>query len=159
VIEMSEEKARSPDNDVKLSKKHQLFAEEYLVDLNATQAAIRSGYSAKTARQQGARLLSNANIQKYINDRLEQIKTERVADQQEVLEFFSKVMRGETKEKTLKYTSIGTQELVDVDVSMAQRQKAAENLGRYYTLFTDKVEVSTTISAKIDEINAYMNGR
>ena len=46
----------------KLSPKHTRFVQEYLIDLNATQAAIRSGYSAKTAQEQGSRLLSNAKV-------------------------------------------------------------------------------------------------
>ena len=52
-----------------LSAKHQRFIDEYLVDLNATQAAIRAGYSPKTAKQQGARLLTHADIQRAIAER------------------------------------------------------------------------------------------
>ena len=52
----------------KLIKRHRLFVEEYLIDLNATQAAIRAGYSKKTANEQGARLLANVSIQKYIEE-------------------------------------------------------------------------------------------
>lgn len=59
----------------KLTAKQQRFCDEYLVDLNATQAAIRAGYSEKTACEQGARLLANVKVQKYIqkrkNDRVE----------------------------------------------------------------------------------------
>lgn len=50
----------------KLTAKQQRFCDEYLIDLNATQAAIRAGYSKKTANEQGARLLVNASIQKKI---------------------------------------------------------------------------------------------
>lgn len=50
-----------------LNPKHQAFVREFLVDLNATQAAIRAGYSAKTAKQQGSRLLTNADIAKAIS--------------------------------------------------------------------------------------------
>lgn len=49
-----------------LRPKHVRFVQEYLIDLNATQAAIRAGYSAKTAEQQGPRLLGNAGIAKAI---------------------------------------------------------------------------------------------
>lgn len=58
----------------KLTPKQQRFVDEYLIDLNATQAAIRAGYSPKTAKEQGARLLSKANIQAEIQKR--QRKTE-----------------------------------------------------------------------------------
>jgi phage terminase small subunit len=51
---------------MKLNEKHKRFANEYLKDLNGTQAAIRAGYSPKTARVQGSKLLTNANIQEYL---------------------------------------------------------------------------------------------
>lgn len=52
----------------KLTAKQQRFCDEYLIDLNATQAAIRAGYSKKTANEQGARLLVNVSIQKKISE-------------------------------------------------------------------------------------------
>ena len=58
----------------KMTAKQMRFCDEYLVDLNATQAAIRAGYSEKTARSQGQRLLTNVDIQKEIEKR----KTDRV---------------------------------------------------------------------------------
>lgn len=51
-----------------LTAKQQRFVEEYLVDLNATQAAIRAGYSEKTAYSQGQRLLNNVEIQKAVSE-------------------------------------------------------------------------------------------
>lgn len=51
----------------KLTEKQQRFVEEYLIDLNATQAAIRAGYSAKTADQQGSRMLANVKVQQAIS--------------------------------------------------------------------------------------------
>lgn len=51
----------------KLTEKRQRFVDEYLIDLNATQAAIRAGYSVKTANEQGARLLANVSIQEAIS--------------------------------------------------------------------------------------------
>ena len=58
----------------KLTAKQQRFCDEYLIDLNATQAAIRAGYSEKTANEQGARLLANVSVQKYLQKR----KTDRI---------------------------------------------------------------------------------
>lgn len=55
-----------------LTPKQARFVQEYLVDLNATQAAIRAGYSPKTAKQQGARLLTNADVQKAVTEGQEQ---------------------------------------------------------------------------------------
>lgn len=53
----------------KMTEKQQRFCDEYLIDLNATQAAIRAGYSKKTANEQGARLLAKVSVQKYIAER------------------------------------------------------------------------------------------
>ena len=53
----------------KLTKKQKRFCDEYLVDLNATQAAIRAGYSQRTAQEQSSRLLSNVMVQEYIQQR------------------------------------------------------------------------------------------
>ena len=51
----------------KLTEKQQRFVDEYLIDLNATQAAIRAGYSAKTADVQGSRMLANCKVQQAIS--------------------------------------------------------------------------------------------
>ena len=58
------------NGEKKLTPKQQKFVQEYLIDRNATQAAIRAGYSAKSARQQAVYLLSNINVSTYINDLL-----------------------------------------------------------------------------------------
>lgn len=60
----------------KLTAKQELFCREYLIDLNATQAAIRAGYSEKTANEQGARLLAKVKVQSYILE-LKQQRNER----------------------------------------------------------------------------------
>ena len=52
----------------KLTEKQQRFVDEYLIDLNATQAAIRAGYSAKTADVQGSRMLANVKVQQAISE-------------------------------------------------------------------------------------------
>lgn len=55
---------------MKLTAKQKKFADEYLIDLNATQAAIRAGYSVKTANEQGARLLAKVSVQAYLQQRM-----------------------------------------------------------------------------------------
>src|SRR3546814_11679655 len=76
-----------------ITEKQQRFAEEYLVDLNATQAAIRAGYSVRTAKQQGARLLTNADVAAAITEgrKRQQERTEitatRVAQEMARIEF------------------------------------------------------------------------
>lgn len=73
------------------SAKHKGFVQEYLVDLNATQAASRAGYSAKTAKQQGARLLTKADIQKAIAERRGKIAEKLEITQERVIAELAKI--------------------------------------------------------------------
>lgn len=136
-----------------VKEKQKRFCEEYLVDCNATQAAIRTGYSEKTARAIGQRLLTNVDIKKYIEQQLQKLKNEKIADAQEVLEYLTSVMRGEQKEQVALLTGEGVQDLVQKDVSAKDRLKAAELIGKRYGLFTEKVELQgeTTIQI-VDDI-------
>lgn len=83
----------------KLTEKQKRFCDEYLIDLNATQAAIRAGYSAKTAGRIGGENLKKLEIIKYIDQRMQEIKSQRTADAAEVLETLTAVMRGEVREE------------------------------------------------------------
>lgn len=60
-----------------MNARQKRFCDEYLIDCNATQAAIRAGYSAKTAKITGAKLLTNANLKAYIEEQLEKIHNEK----------------------------------------------------------------------------------
>lgn len=82
---------------MKLNPKQRLFVHEYLVDLNATQAAKRCGYSEKTARQQGARLLSKAAIKKAVAQRLEEREDKTIMTRDEILRELSIIGRFDVK--------------------------------------------------------------
>ncbi len=82
----------------KLTPKQKAFADEYLKSGNATQAAIKAGYSDKSARFVGAENLTKPNIKAYIDVKMAEIESHKIADAKEVLEFLTAVMRGETKE-------------------------------------------------------------
>ncbi len=132
-----------------VKEKQKRFCEEYLVDCNATQAAIRTGYSEKTARAIGQRLLTNVDIKKYIDQQLQKLKNEKIADAQEVLEYLTSVMRGEQKEQVALLTGEGVQDLVQKDISAKDRIKAAELIGKRYGLFTEKVELQGETTVQI----------
>lgn len=87
-----------------LTPKQERFCVEYLVDCNATQAAIRAGYSAKTARSQGQRMLTNVDIKSKIDELREEIKNSRIASAVERMEFLTQVMRGEITEEVVLVT-------------------------------------------------------
>lgn len=144
----------------KLTLKQKRFADEYIISGNIEQSAISAGYSKNYARAQAHKLLANVGIKNYIEERLKLLDSEKIADQKEVLQYLSAVMRGEHKEKTL--ISIGElgQEIVDIDVGAKDRIKAAELLGRRYKLFTDKVEVDANIETVVfvDDIGSDLDG-
>ncbi|HFI0106433.1 TPA: terminase small subunit [Streptococcus suis] len=126
-----------------LTIKQRNFADEYIISGNATEAYKKAGYrvsSDRVASVEGHKLLRNPKIKCYIDERLEELKSEKVADQQEVLEYLTSVMRGQTQEQTL--CSIGElgQQVIDIDVGAKDRIKAAELLGKRHRLWTDKVE-------------------
>lgn len=119
----------------KLNEKQKRFCEEYLVDLNATQAAIRAGYSEKTAYSMGQRLLKNVEVKTYVAGQIEKIRSERTADAQEVLEYLTSVMRGEHNEQVLRFVGDGVQAPINMSVSTRDRMKAAELIGKRYGIF------------------------
>ncbi|MFR4584658.1 terminase small subunit [Clostridium cadaveris] len=114
--------------DKKLTPKQKAFADYYIETGNATEAAIKAGYNKKTARQIGSMNLTKVDIKQYIEERLSKIEDERIAKGEEVLQYLTKVMRGEEKDQ------------FGLDASLQDRTKAAELLGKRYRLFVDKVE-------------------
>ena len=144
----------------KLTAKQKLFCNEYLIDTNATQAAIRSGYSNSYANKKAFLLLDKPDIKSYIDERLKQMEDKRIADAAEVMKYLTSVMRNEVTEEVVVVTGEGdgcsSARIVKKDISAKDRNKAAELLGKRYRLFIDKVEteVNATINstAKLDSI-------
>lgn len=136
---------------MKLTIKQQKFADEYIIRGNATEAAIAAGYSPKTAHQIGHANLDKPHIKAYIQERLDQIQSEKIASQEEILEYLTSVMRGEEQEPVLKGMGEGAQEVVDIDLQAKDRIKAAELLGKRYSLWTDKVDLDGGVSVTFIE--------
>lgn len=134
-----------------MTEKQKRFADEYLIDCNATQAAIRAGYSKKTAYSAGQRLLKKVEVKNYIDTLLENVKSDSIAEAKEVMEYLTSIMRGEQKEETLKWIGEGTQTIADIDVSAKERLKAAELLGKRYGLFVDKVDIDGVTKIVFEE--------
>lgn len=143
---------------MRMTEKQQIFADEYLKDLNGTRAykvAYPNVKKDSVAAANATRLLRNAKVKTYIDKQLEKMHNERTADAQEVLEYLTAVMRGKHKEKTLIGVGEGVQAVVDIDVSEKDRLKAAELLGKRHALFTDKVDLQTgDIVIKVGEWDA-----
>jgi len=128
----------------KLTLKQQKFADEYIITGVAETAALKAGYSKSYARARSSELLANIGIKKYIDDRLEEIKSKKVADQQEIMEFLTSIVRGEQTEETLRGIGEGAQTIDDIEVAAKERIKAAELLGKRYAMWTDKVDQTNT---------------
>ncbi len=77
-----------------MNARQKKFCDEYLINCNATQAAIRAGYSPKTAYSIGEENLKKPELKAYIDEQLERLHSEKTADAQEVLEYLTAVMRG-----------------------------------------------------------------
>lgn len=167
-----------------MTEKQKIFADEYLIDLNATRA-YRAAYpnckKNSSADASARKLLENTRIQEYINKRLDELQSERVADIQEVLEYLTSVMRREKKESVVvtlvrekteyipgedgrprkKTVKEEVPEIVLIPSKLSDANKAAELLGRRYSLFTDKMQVSGTLDAeksKLDDLINQMRG-
>lgn len=140
-----------------LNAKQQRFVDEYLIDLNATQAAIRAGYSPKGINKRITRMMANEGISEAIAKRMAEKESELIASQDEVLQTLTAVMRREKKEiivssqrirksyydeqgrKCVDETEVPV--CVEIDTKISDVNKAAELLGKRYGLFTDKVNV------------------
>lgn len=134
----------------KLNSKQQAFA-NYIELGNAVVAAVKAGYSKNYANAQSYKLLENVGVKSYIESRMEELQSKRVASQQEVLEYLTSVMRGEQKEEVLRGVGEGAQTIDDIDVSAKDRIKAAEMLGKRYGIWTDKVDLKGVIPIVIKD--------
>lgn len=148
---------------MKLTDKQRIFANEYLVDLNATRAykkAYKSCKKEETARANASRLLTNANVKKYIDEKMKEIDDKSIAKVEEVLKYLTKGMRQEIEEEVVVTENVGDYmseaRIVKKKIAAKDAIKCAELLGKRYRLFVDKVEqkVDTTVNstAKLDSI-------
>lgn len=103
-----------------LTPNQKAFADYYIELGNASEAARKAGYSEKTAAATASRLLKNVNVSAYIADRMKKQDENRVASADEVLQFYTSVMRGEVKDA------------FGLDPGLADRLKAADSLAKRY---------------------------
>lgn len=123
----------------KLTKKERIFADEYVKTTNGTQSAITAGYSEKTASVTGSKMLRKPKVRQYIDAVMNERSKNTIATADEVLEYLTRVVRGEEKDA------------FGLDVSVADKTKAAELLGKRHMLFTDKVKLSAEVEIDISD--------
>lgn len=142
--------------DKKLTAKQQRFCDEYLIDLNATQAAIRAGYSQKTAKQIGQENLTKPDIKEYIEKRMAEKEAALIADQTEVMRYLTSVLRGQSVSEVVVVEGVGEgcseARTMQKSPDEKERLKAAELLGKAHMMFTDKVqqEVDMDLNITVD---------
>lgn len=138
--------SENKNKKIKLTPKQQKFCDEYLIDCNATQAAIRAGYSKRTAYRTGCDNLKLPHIRAYIDERMEKHQSELIATQEEVLRYLTSVLRGESEAEDLAVEGTGKGFSKARNVRKApselDRLKAAEQLSKCYGLYTkEKIEI------------------
>lgn len=156
----------------KLIAKRKRFVEEYLIDLNATQAAIRAGYSPKTANEQGARLLANVSVQEAVAKAMAERSKRTGANQDRVIQELARIafvnprnvidsedgsVRKDATEDDLaciqavkvKTTDGEKGKSVEREVKLNDKMKALELLGKHLGMFKDKIELDTDMELNI----------
>ena len=148
-----------------LTPKQKRFCDEYLIDLNGTQAAIRAGYSERTARNIATENLAKPNIQEYMQKRMQEKNNELIASQDEVLQYLTRVMRREelenvvvvTKKETTNWVANEqgrphkqvvkeeTPDVVEIPTRVSDSNKAAELLAKRYGLLKENVNLEGAI--------------
>ena len=137
----------------KLTEKQKRFADYYIETGNATQAAVKAGYSKKYANTNANKLLQNTTIKNYIDEKLEEMSSKRIASANEVMELLTSAARGELEEEVVVVENIGDYcseaKVIKKQIGAKDRLKAAELLGKRYRLWTDKVEVKGMVPVMI----------
>lgn len=150
----------------KLTEKQQRFVDEYLIDLNATQAAIRAGYSVKTANEQGSQNLAKLSIQQAIAEQMAERSKRTGINQDRVVLELAKIAlvkmtdivdnQGRIKAdaspddlaciESVKYkeSESDTGSSVEREVKIASKLKALELLGKHLGMWNDKLDVNIT---------------
>ena len=141
---------------IKLTLKQKKFADEYIISGNATDAAKKAGYSEKTANRIATENLSKPVIKLYIDQRIKELDDKKIAKQEEVLQYLTSVLRGESESAIVVVEGCGDgyseARTVKKTPDEKERLKAAELLGKRYRIFSEKSEVEEEQLDKLDKI-------
>ena len=123
-----------------VTPKQEKFCVEYLIDLNATQAAIRAGYSEKTVNRIASRLLLNVDIKNRINELRRKEFKDTIATAEEAEAFLAKAMRGDIEEEVV----VAEGRIIKKRISAKDRIKAAELIGKRNAIFSADTQIDIT---------------
>lgn len=137
-----------------LTLKQKKFADEYIISGNAYRSAIEAGYSKSYAKGNVVKLLENVSVKAYIDERLKELDDKAIAKQEEVLQYLTAVMRGQSKSAVVVIEGLGEglslARTMNKTPDEKDRIKAAELLGKRYGAFTEKVDISGDMSLSIE---------
>lgn len=137
-----------------MTPKQKRFCDEYLIDTDGAKAAIRAGYSERSAKQIASELLTKPDLRAYIDKRLEEMQSKSIASATEVMQYLTSVLRGESKASVLSMCGDGCQEVIEKAPDEKEKLKAAELLARRYNLFATNLNVTGTVPVVIvDDID------
>lgn len=134
-----------------MTEKQKRFADEYIIDLNGTRAykaAYPSVKSDHTATVNAGRLLTNADIKSYVDERIAEIRSKKTAEATEVMEYLTSVMRGESTADVVVVDGDGAR-IINKNPDEKERLKAAELLGKRFGLFRENVEIGGKMGVTI----------
>ncbi|MFE4569087.1 terminase small subunit [Paenibacillus chitinolyticus] len=154
-----------------LTPKQERFAEEYLIDLNATQAAIRAGYSVKTAMEQGSRLLSNVKVRAHIDARMAELSRRTGVNQERIMRELARIafldptnlvnmdsaelLDSATADDRAAIASIkvksmsGDVDMVEREIKFGDKIKALELLGKRFGMWVDRQQLEGAVGVQI----------
>ena len=137
----------------KLTEKQRRFADYFVETGNGTEAAKKAGYKGKNLNRIAAENLSKLDIKNYIDEKLEEMSSKRIASANEVMELLTSAARGELEEEVVVVEGEGdgcsTARTIKKQIGAKDRIKAAELLGKRYRLWTDKMEVKGMVPVMI----------
>lgn len=132
-----------------MTVKQHRFADYYIELGNGTEAAIKAGYSAKSARFAASQNLDKPIIKEYIDERMAEKDNARIASQDEVLENLTRIARGEATGTALVGLGMGEQSVMQVPPTVGEQTRAWELLGKRYALFTENQRMSGSVGVVI----------
>ena len=122
----------------RLTEKQKKFCDYYIETGVATEAYKKAGYkNYKSSGVEASKTLNNPSVRAYIDTRLKQIESDRIAKPEEIMQYLTKVMRGEEKDQ------------FGLDAPLTERTKCAELLGKRYMMFKEKVSVDSNVGVTI----------
>ncbi len=141
-----------------LTLKQQKFADEYIISGNATEAYKKAYPNVKkdaTAAQAGSRLLRNVKVSEFIREQTESLRSSKIMDQQEVMERYTAIARGEPKKAVYREKVTTGEEVVEVtkeyehSPSFEDVNKALEQIGKRYAMWTDKQDITADVGLEL----------